>query len=156
MQTENDIATMVAPGIAAIRPYEPGKPIPEVERELGITNVIKLASNENPLGPSPKAMAAVRAAISDLHLYPDGASFYLKRRLAVFLGVGEDELILGNGSNELIDSLVRTFCSAENEVLAARQTFVVYQLSAQSHGCAFREFLRGPDFSYDVTPSCVP
>lgn len=148
--TPSDIARMVAPGIADIHPYEPGKPIPEVEREYGITNVIKLASNENPLGPSPKAIEAVRRALPELHLYPDGASFYLRRRLAAFLGVHEDEIILGAGSNEIIDLLVRTFCSCGDEVVVSRHTFVCYQLAAQAHGRTFREVERGPRLAYDV------
>src|SRR2546428_10189403 len=94
--------------ILGIAPYEPGKPIEELERELGIHDSIKLASNENPLGPSPKAVAAITAALRDLHRYPDGSAFYLKRRLADRLGVPTDEIIVGNGSHEIIELAVRT------------------------------------------------
>src|SRR5690606_20373305 len=95
--------------ISSLSPYVPGKPIEETEREFGITNAVKLASNENPLGPSPKAIAAIAAALPKMHLYPDGASFFLKNELATFLGVTPNELMLGNGSNELIELLIRTF-----------------------------------------------
>ena len=95
--------------IRSLIPYEPGKPIEEVEREYGIANSTKLASNENPLGPSPKALAAIRAKLAELNLYPDGDCFYLKNGLAKKLGVAPDELIFGNGSNEIIELAVRAF-----------------------------------------------
>ena len=95
-----DLRDLVPEWIRTLTPYPPGKPIEEVERELGIRDSIKLASNENPLGPSPKAVAAIAAALGGLHRYPDGSAFYLKRRLAERLAVGEDALIIGNGSNE--------------------------------------------------------
>src|SRR3954463_13759783 len=111
------IEDLVAPGIGAIRPYEPGKPIEEVERELGphvpAGGVIKLASNENPLGPSPRAMEAMRDALPEAHRYPDGGGYYLRRALAAAHarhGVREEEVAVGNGSNEILDLLVRTFC----------------------------------------------
>jgi histidinol-phosphate aminotransferase len=144
------VADLVAPGIAAIRPYEPGKPIDEVERELGIQGVVKLASNENPLGPSPRALEALAHELGKLSLYPDGACYYLRRTLATHLAVEEAELALGNGSNELLDLLVRTFCTYEHEVLAPAHTFVCYRLAAQTHGVGYREIPRGPDFSYSV------
>ncbi|HEX2569906.1 MAG TPA: histidinol-phosphate transaminase [Polyangia bacterium] len=144
------IADLVSPGIAAIRPYEPGRPIDEVERELGIKGVIKLASNENPLGPSPRALEALSQELGKLSLYPDGACYYLRRALAAQLKVEEVEIALGNGSNELLDLLVRAFCTPEHEVLAPSHTFVCYRLAAQMHGVGYREIPRGPDFSYSV------
>ena len=96
------MAVLVGEHIESLVPYAPGKPIEEVERELGIEGCIKLASNENPLGPSPRAMEAVREAASKLHYYPDGGAYYLKRALSDRLGVGLDELVIGNGSNELL------------------------------------------------------
>ena len=101
-----NIVDQVAEHIRTLVPYVPGKPIEEVEREFGISNSIKLASNENPLGPSPKAMVAIRDKLSDLHLYPDGDCFYLKGGLAKKLGVAPEQLIFGNGSNELIELAV--------------------------------------------------
>src|ERR1019366_4807796 len=95
----------INPNVQAVPVYQPGRPIEEVARELGLpaADIIKLASNENPLGPSPKALAALRAALPHLHLYPDGNAFYLKRRLAAKLAVTPQHLILGNGSNEVLE-----------------------------------------------------
>jgi len=131
--------------IRTLIPYEPGKPIEEVEREYGIANSTKLASNENPLGPSPKALAAIRAKLDELHLYPDGDCFYLKNGLAKKLGVAPDELIFGNGSNEIIELAVRAFMRPGDQAVMARQAFVVYQLIVQAVGgrsvqVALREF----------------
>src|SRR5512140_1778926 len=99
----------VSENIRNITPYVPGKPIEELERELGITGSIKLASNENPLGPSPKAIAAIKRTVEGLNRYPDGSGFYLSQALAKKYGVDASQIVLGNGSNELIELLVRTF-----------------------------------------------
>jgi histidinol-phosphate aminotransferase len=120
--------------IRTLVPYQPGKPIEEVEREYGITNSVKLASNENPLGPSPKAIRAIRDRLDQLHLYPDGDCFYLKSALAHKLGLSSDQLIFGNGSNELIELAVRTFMRPGDEAVMACQAFVVYQLVVQAAG----------------------
>src|SRR6185503_17828131 len=100
---------LVNDAFETLKPYVPGKPVSETERELGITGVIKLASNENPLGPSPKAIAALAAALPSLNDYPDGSAFYLKQRLARHLGVRPENLIIANGTNEIIEMSVRTF-----------------------------------------------
>src|SRR5215831_11124209 len=94
---------LVPEWIRSLTPYSPGKPIEELERELGIRDSIKLASNENPLGPSPRALAALTAALADVHRYPDGASFHLTQRLAARHGVAPEEILVGNGSNELLE-----------------------------------------------------
>ena len=94
------------PGIETIQPYQGGKPIEEVQRELGISDIIKLASNENPLGPSPLAMSAIQDAATQVNLYPDGNAYYLKQDLAAHVGIAPEQLILGNGSNEVLQ-LVR-------------------------------------------------
>jgi len=120
--------------IRTLIPYEPGKPIEEVEREYGIAHSIKLASNENPLGPSPLALAAIRAKLGELNLYPDGDCFYLKNGLAKKLSVAPDRLIFGNGSNEIIELAVRAFMRPGDHALMARQAFVVYQLIVQAVG----------------------
>jgi histidinol-phosphate aminotransferase len=120
--------------IRSLVPYEPGKPIEEVEREYGIEDSIKLASNENPLGPSPKAVKALAERLSQLHLYPDGDAFYLKRALAVKLGVAAERLVFGNGSNELIELAVRTFMRPGDEAVMAHQAFVIYRLVVQAAG----------------------
>jgi histidinol-phosphate aminotransferase len=107
-------------------------PIEELERELGIRDSIKLASNENPLGPSPKAIEAIGRALPQLHRYPDGSAFYLRRKLAERHGVSPDEILVGNGSNELIEMLVRTFVRPRDEVVMADQAFVVYRMVTQA------------------------
>lgn len=120
--------------ILSIRPYVPGKPVEELERELGISNSVKLASNENPLGPSPLAVDAVGKALSGINRYPDGGGYYLKKVLSGRLSVTEDEIILGNGSNELIDIAVRTFMTDGDEAVMATPSFVVYSMAVQSVG----------------------
>jgi histidinol-phosphate aminotransferase len=120
--------------IRSLVPYEAGKPIEEVEREYGIEDSIKLASNENPLGPSPKAVKALADRLGQLHLYPDGDAFYLKRALAAKLGVAAERLVFGNGSNELIELAVRTFMRPGDEAVMAHQAFVIYRLVVQAAG----------------------
>src|SRR3990167_6366874 len=100
---------LVSEEIEALVPYPHGKHIEEVEREYGIKGSIKLASNENPLGPSPKAVEAIKNHLSTLHRYPDGSCYYLKERLAERLGIPKNRIILGNGSNEIIELIVRAF-----------------------------------------------
>ena len=124
----------VSENIKSISPYVPGKPIEELERELGISGSIKLASNENPLGPSPKAVNAVRKALEGLNRYPDGSGFYLSQALAKNLGVDLNQVILGNGSNELIELAVRTFVQPGEEVVSADPSFVVYRMITQAAG----------------------
>jgi histidinol-phosphate aminotransferase len=125
--------------IRKLVPYVPGKPIEEVEREYGIANAAKLASNENPLGPSPKAIRAIRDRLDQLHLYPDGDCFYLKTALATKLAVSPEQLIFGNGSNELLELAVRTFLHPGDEAVMAHQAFVVYQLVVQAAGGVGKE-----------------
>ena len=124
--------------IRSLIPYEPGKPIEEVERAYGISDSVKLASNENPLGPSPKAVAAMRARLGQLNLYPDGDCFYLKQGLSRRLGVAPERLIFGNGSNEIIELAARTFLRPGDEAVMADQAFVVYQLIVQAVGAQSR------------------
>jgi histidinol-phosphate aminotransferase len=126
----------VLPNIAGIVPYKPGKPIAELQRELGVTHVVKLASNENPLGPSPRALEALAKALAEreLHRYPDGGGYYLKQALARHWGLPAEHFILGNGSNEVIEFLCRTFLAPGDEVVAADLTFVVYRLITTAAG----------------------
>ena len=132
------IVEQVPEYIRSLIPYEPGTPIEEVEREHGIANSVKLASNENPLGPSPKALAALRDKLGQLNLYPDGDCFYLKQGLARKLGVAPENLIFGNGSNEIIELAARTFLRPGDEAVMAEQAFVVYQLIVQAVGAQSR------------------
>jgi histidinol-phosphate aminotransferase len=122
------------PWIGELQPYPPGKPIEEVEREYGVVDSIKLASNENPLGPSPKAIAALRDGAADVHLYPDGGAFYLRRALGDKLGVPPDWLLFGNGSNELIDLAARAFVGEGDEAVVAEHAFVIYAMAMQAQG----------------------
>jgi histidinol-phosphate aminotransferase len=109
--------------------YVPGKPIEEVERELGLSDIVKLASNENPLGPSPKAVAAVKRALPTLHRYPDGSGFALRKALAARHGVDIEQVILGAGSVEIIEMLARAFMADADEAVFSQQSFVSYQLA---------------------------
>ncbi len=123
--------------IRTLKPYEPGKPIKELEREMGLRRVIKLASNENPLGPSRKALHAMRRAIREVHLYPESTCFYLVKRIAQELGVQENQILVGNGSNEIIELLARGFLSEGDEVLSSETSFLVYPILAQVCGARF-------------------
>ncbi|MGD8375594.1 MAG: histidinol-phosphate transaminase [Acidobacteriota bacterium] len=118
--------------IREIRPYEPGKPIEEVERELGLRDTVKLASNENPLGPSPQAVAALREALPGLHRYPDGAGFYLRNALAAHCRVPPDHVILGNGSTELVELLARTYLGAEGNAVLSEGAFIMYRIAVMA------------------------
>lgn len=114
-------------GVEELIPYPPGKPIEELERELGIAGSIKLASNENPLGSSPLAIQAIKDNLNTLHRYPDGSGYYLKKKLGNKFGVSIEQIILGNGSNEIIELIIRTFLSTSEEVIQAIPTFLVYE-----------------------------
>ena len=116
------------PGIDTIQPYQGGKPIEEVQRELGITDIIKLASNENPLGPSPLAVQAIAESAAQVHLYPDGNAYYLKAELASHIGVSTEHLILGNGSNDVLQLIAEAYVAPGDEVIYAAGAFVVYSL----------------------------
>ncbi len=115
-------------GIEKLVPYDPGKPIEELQREMGLTRVIKLASNENALGSSPKAIKALEKAIYQVHRYPDGACYYLKHKAAKKLGVTPQHLIFGNGSNEVIELLMRTYLQPGDRVVYGEPAFIVYKL----------------------------
>ncbi len=120
--------------LSELAPYPPGKPIDELKRELGIESIIKLASNENNLGPSPNAVKAIQDALSDLHRYPDGSGFMLKKRLSERLGVAASRIVLGNGSNDLIEMLVRGLVQKGNEVVTSHPSFLVYRKVVQANG----------------------
>ena len=125
--------------ILNIKPYVPGKPIEEVKRELGLERVIKLASNENPLGPSPKAVKAMQEAVKKVHIYPDGNAFKLKQKLSDKLGVKTEELIFGNGSDELLALLAQAFLNPEDEVIMAGTTFSEYRFAANLMGAKINQ-----------------
>jgi histidinol-phosphate aminotransferase len=135
--------------ILGIAPYEPGKPIEELEREFGIADAIKLASNENPLPPSDRVQKAVAGALRHLNRYPDGSGFYLRQALAKRHGVTPEHVILGNGSNELIELLVRTFLKPGDEAIVPHPSFVVYPMIVQAAG-GIRVMVMLKDYRLDL------
>jgi histidinol-phosphate aminotransferase len=124
----------VNPHIRDLRPYEPGKPIEEVERELGISGSVKLASNENPLGPSPRALEALGTAAQAIHRYPDGACFALRARLAERMGLGPDRFVFGSGADEVLELLAKTFLAPGDRVVLPWPSFAMYPLVVQGMG----------------------
>ncbi|MGH8590211.1 MAG: histidinol-phosphate transaminase [Gammaproteobacteria bacterium] len=141
-----DFVSLAAPGVRGLKPYDPGKPIEELEREYGIPGAVKLASNENPLGPGTLALAAIRAALGSLHRYPDGSGYALKKALAAHLStraslacsavgpITPDHLTLGNGSNEVLELAARTFVTPADEVVFSEHAFAVYPIVTQAVG----------------------
>ena len=141
---------LVNDSFLTLKPYVPGKPISETERELGIRGCIKLASNENPYGPSPKAVEAIKGALAGLHDYPDGGAFYLRQALADKHRVDANQIIIGNGSNELLDMVVRTCVRPGENVLFANPSFIVYKLVPQASGLTVRDVPLTSDMRYDL------
>jgi histidinol-phosphate aminotransferase len=144
-----DVRALLPDWVRTLTPYPPGMPIEELERKLGIHDSIKLASNENPLGPSPRAVAAITAALGNLHRYPDGSAFYLTRRLAERHGVTPDEIVVGNGSNEIIELVVRAFLRPRDEAVMSDQAFVIYRMVTQAVGGVARP-VPLQDFTHDL------
>lgn len=134
----NRFLSLAAPGLRNLTPYVPGKPIEELERELGIRDSIKLASNENPLGPSARARAAAAAALDAIGLYPDGTGYRLRRRLASDLGLGIEQVTLGNGSNDVLVMLAEAFLTPADEVVVSQYCFAIYPLVVQAVGAVLR------------------
>jgi len=122
---------LVRKNIRELAPYIAGKPIEETKREFGLKDVIKLASNENPLGPSPKAVAAIKNAVCGINRYPDSNSFYLKKKLATFYKLDPGNFVLGNGSDELIDIAIKTFVSENENIVTSNKTFLEYEIIAK-------------------------
>lgn len=121
-------------GIANIAPYQPGKPIDELKRELGLSDIVKLASNENPLGCSPKAQAAIAVALQEVGRYPDGNGFDLKQQISQHFSVTPAQITLGNGSNDILELVGRTFVAAGDDVVYSQHAFAVYALVTQAVG----------------------
>jgi histidinol-phosphate aminotransferase len=137
--------------IRAIAPYQPGKPISELERELGITGIVKLASNENPLGASSAAIAAMQEAIKTIALYPDGNGFDLKDALVKRYGVAHNNVTLGNGSNDLLELSARAFLAPGDKVVYSAHAFAVYALATQAVGATGITVTAAKDFGHDLT-----
>ena len=141
--------SLVRKNILNVKPYVAGKPIEETKRQLGLKEVVKLASNENPLGVSPGALTAIKKNLSGINRYPDSQGWYLKKRLARFLNVQPLELVLGNGSDELIDIIIKTFVEDEENIITADTTFLEYEIIASILG---RQIIKVPlkYFKYDL------
>ena len=122
------MSSLVRKHIIKIDPYEAGRPIEEIKRQLGLREIIKLASNENPLGASPRAVSAIKKNLSRLNRYPDSAGFYLKKKLAKFWGLTAQNFVLGNGSDELIDIIIKTFVEDDQNIITADPTFLEYKI----------------------------
>jgi histidinol-phosphate aminotransferase len=129
-----DFLSLAAPGVRDLHPYQPGKPIEELQREYGVSEIIKLASNENALGPSPKVKAALMEELDELARYPDGDGFALKQALMAMHGVEKDCITLGNGSNDVLELIARAFVTAEDEVVFSQHAFAVYPIVTQAVG----------------------
>ncbi len=144
-----DFLALACDGVRGLTPYQPGKPIEELQRELGLTDVVKLASNESPLGPSPAALDAARRALAEVARYPDGNGFSLKARLAQRLGVTPAQLTLGNGSNDVLEFVARAFAGPGSEVIYSQHAFAVYPLATQAVG-ALGVCVPARDFGHDL------
>lgn len=127
-----DFLSLANPGISQLSPYQTGKPIDELARELGVSHIIKLASNENPLGAGSRAKQAARHACDNLHLYPDGAGFRLKKALAETLGTPANSITLGNGSNDLLELIARAFLAVGDEAIYSQHGFAIYPIVTQA------------------------
>jgi len=153
MQT--DYLDLCAPGVRALHPYQPGKPLSELEREYGVTNAVKLASNENPLGPGPLAVAAAKKALHDISRYPDGGSFLLGQRLAEKHAVAPECVTFGNGSNDILDMIARVFLTPGCEAVFSEYAFAVYPIAVQATGAESRvarahDGSSGPAYGHDL------
>ncbi len=144
-----DYLTRATPGVQGLQPYVPGKPAQELERELGLTDIVKLASNENPLGPSTVALAAAQKALSELHLYPDASGYALKQALQGYYGLATDAITLGNGSNDVLELLARAFLRPGDEVIYSRYAFLVYPIITQA-SCARAVVTAAKDWGHDL------
>jgi len=144
-----DLCDLTPSYIRDIAPYQPGKPIGELQRELGLNHIIKLASNENPLGPSPKALAAIAAVLPEVALYPDGNGFELKSALAERFSVAREGIVLGNGSNDILELVARAFLGPGTSAVYSQHAFAVYPLVTQAVG-AERIEVPARDFAHDL------
>lgn len=144
-----DFMKLAQPGITGLSPYQPGKPVEELERELGITGAVKLASNENPRGLSPKVLEALAGAEAELTRYPDGSAYLLKNRLQEFLGIDPERITVGNGSNDVLELLGRVFLGPECETIISEHAFVVYTLVTKALGAKLTE-VPAEDYGQDL------
>lgn len=134
-----DFHKLANPSISSLTPYKPGKPVEELERELGISNSIKLASNENPLGPSPKAVTAAKKAIDNAHIYPDGAYFELKTLLARKHGVTPEQITVGNGSENTLELICKSYLSTGDSAVISQHAFLTIPILVKSYGATIKQ-----------------
>lgn len=144
-----DFIALATPGVQGLQPYVPGKPAQELERELGLTDIVKLASNENPLGPSPVALAAAQQALGDLQLYPDASGYHLKQALQHHYGLAPECISLGNGSNDVLELVARAFLRPGDEVIYSQYAFLVYPIITQA-SCATAVVTKALDWGHDL------
>ena len=146
-----NLCDLSPPYVRAIAPYQPGKPIAEVARELGLAerDIVKLASNENPLGPSPKALTAIENTLADIALYPDGSGFELKCALTRKLAIPAEQIVLGNGSNDILEQVARAFLAPGTSAIFSRHAFAIYALATQAAGAEGIE-TAAHDFGHDL------
>ena len=144
-----DLKKLVNKGIDSLSPYEPGKPIEDLERELGIKNAIKLASNENPVGPSPKVLESIESILRETNRYPDGNATLLKSTIARKFNVKEEQVTIGNGSNDIIEFVARIFLSKEDSAIYSEHAFAVYPLVVKAVGAKGIE-VPAKNFSHDL------
>tara|TARA_Y100000588_G_scaffold394103_1_gene512857 strand:- start:201 stop:1301 length:1101 start_codon:yes stop_codon:yes gene_type:complete len=149
MEADVEFTSRTSDCIEDIIVYLPGKPVEELERELGLEKSIKLASNENPLGPSPLAVAAMKKGFSDLNRYPDGSGFYLKKALSHFHALNEECFILGNGTNEVLEIIAHAFLNPNDSVVFSEGAFIVYQIVSQLSCCKMK-ISPMKDFTHDL------
>ena len=146
-----NFSELAVEGVRSLKPYQPGKPIDELARELGLneSDIVKLASNENPMGPSPAALEAIRRETAELHRYPDGAGFVLKKTLSDKLNVRSEQITLGNGSSDILDFIVRVFVNDGDNVVVSQHAFTIYGLVARTVG-ADCIAVPAKDFGHDL------
>ena len=144
-----DLKKLVNKGIDSLSPYEPGKPIEDLERELGIRNAIKLASNENPVGPSPKVLQSIDAILKETHRYPDGNATRLKESIARKFNTSPSQVTIGNGSNDIIEFIARSFLSSDDSAIYSEHAFAVYPLVVKAVGAKGIE-VPAKNFSHDL------
>jgi histidinol-phosphate aminotransferase len=153
--SDPDFLELAVPGVQGLTPYQPGKPVAELERELGIRNAIKLASNENPWGPSPRALDAAQSVMREIARYPEGSGYQLVERLAARHDAAPACITLGNGSNDVLDMIARVFLAPRLEAVFSQYAFAVYPISVQAVGATARvapahDGSRGPPYGHDL------
>lgn len=147
--TKIDFRSLANSGVRNLTPYQPGKPIEELERELGITASIKLASNENPLGPSPHVIAAAQEALLKSHIYPDGGCYELKIALANYLNVDAQQITVGNGSENVLELIVKAYLHKDDSAVISQYAFLTIPILIQSYGCTAK-VVPAKDWGHDI------